>query len=124
MIREVPESAGYGWPGGSSTGTRPGLEVTDPATLQRIQALVLPPAWRDVWISADPLGHIQATGVDSRGRTLYRYHEHRYALRRRGRSRGKVSPRVSEAAGNETVHDQIMRNHRTRRGARARGEGT
>ena len=52
-----------------------GLEVTDPATLQRIQALVLPPAWRDVWISADPLGHIQATGVDSRGRTQYRYHE-------------------------------------------------
>jgi DNA topoisomerase-1 len=51
-----------------------GLEVTDSATLQRIHALVLPPAWRDVWISPDPLGHIQATGVDSRGRTQYRYH--------------------------------------------------
>ena len=52
-----------------------GADVTDPATLRRIRALVLPPAWTDVWISPDPLGHIQATGVDSRGRTQYRYHE-------------------------------------------------
>src|ERR1700744_5326024 len=48
---------------------------TDPAALRRIGALVLPPAWRDVWISPDPLGHIQATGVDTRGRTQYRYHD-------------------------------------------------
>jgi DNA topoisomerase IB len=52
-----------------------GAEVTDPATLGRIRALALPPAWRDVWISPDPLGHIQATGVDSAGRTQYRYHQ-------------------------------------------------
>jgi DNA topoisomerase I len=52
-----------------------GAEVTSPATLQRISALVLPPGWTDVWISPDPLGHIQATGVDSRGRTQYRYHQ-------------------------------------------------
>jgi DNA topoisomerase-1 len=52
-----------------------GAEVTDPATMARIRALVLPPAWRGVWISPDPLGHIQATGVDSRGRTQYRYHD-------------------------------------------------
>src|SRR6201996_7635548 len=50
-----------------------GTDVTDIATLQRIRALVLPPAWEHVWISPDPLGHIQATGVDSRGRTQYRY---------------------------------------------------
>ena len=43
--------------------------------LTRIAALAIPPAWRDVWISPDPLGHIQATGVDSRGRTQYRYHQ-------------------------------------------------
>src|SRR6202046_2102527 len=42
--------------------------------LLRIRALAIPPAWTDVWISPDPLGHIQATGVDSRGRTQYRYH--------------------------------------------------
>jgi DNA topoisomerase I len=51
-----------------------GAEITDLATLQRIRALVLPPGWRNIWISPDPLGHIQATGVDSRGRTQYRYH--------------------------------------------------
>ncbi len=52
-----------------------GAEVTDPETLHRIGGLGIPPAWKDVWISLDPLGHIQATGVDSRGRTQYRYHE-------------------------------------------------
>jgi DNA topoisomerase I len=52
-----------------------GAEVTEQETLLRIRQLVIPPAWRHVWISPDPLGHIQATGVDSRGRTQYRYHE-------------------------------------------------
>ncbi len=52
-----------------------GAVVANPQTLQRIGALVIPPAWKDVWISPDPLGHIQATGVDSRGRTQYRYHQ-------------------------------------------------
>jgi DNA topoisomerase I len=52
-----------------------GAEVLDERTLHRIGTLGIPPAWKDVWISADPLGHIQATGVDSRGRTQYRYHQ-------------------------------------------------
>jgi DNA topoisomerase-1 len=52
-----------------------GTLVADAATLARIGALVLPPAWTNVWISADPWGHIQATGTDSRGRLQYRYHE-------------------------------------------------
>jgi DNA topoisomerase I len=52
-----------------------GAGVTDASTLERIRALVVPPAWTDIWISPDPLGHIQATGVDNRGRTQYRYHE-------------------------------------------------
>ena len=52
-----------------------GADITDLATLQRIRALALPPAWQSIWISPDPLGHIQATGVDSRGRTQYRYHQ-------------------------------------------------
>src|ERR1700691_3491832 len=52
-----------------------GAPVTDAETLLRIKALAIPPAWTGVWISADPLGHIQATGVDSRGRTQYRYHQ-------------------------------------------------
>jgi DNA topoisomerase-1 len=51
-----------------------GTQITDVATLERIAALSIPPAWKDVWIAPDPLGHIQATGIDSRGRTQYRYH--------------------------------------------------
>jgi len=48
--------------------------VEDAATLQRIAALAIPPAWRDVWIAADPSAHLQATGIDARGRKQYRYH--------------------------------------------------
>ncbi len=51
-----------------------GRVVRDPATLRRVRALVLPPAWRDVWIAADPKAHLQATGRDARGRKQYRYH--------------------------------------------------
>lgn len=51
-----------------------GVAVTDPATLERIRALVIPPAWTDVRISADADGHLQATGRDARGRKQYRYH--------------------------------------------------
>ena len=51
-----------------------GKPVRDEATLERIRALVLPPAWTDVWICASPRGHIQATGRDARGRKQYRYH--------------------------------------------------
>jgi DNA topoisomerase-1 len=68
-ISRVREPSGFSYRGPAGT------DVTDSATLARIRALALPPAWENVWISADPLGHIQATGVDSRGRTQYRYHE-------------------------------------------------
>ncbi len=51
-----------------------GDRLTDPETVARIVGLVIPPAWRDVWISPDPFGHIQATGVDQRGRKQYLYH--------------------------------------------------
>jgi DNA topoisomerase IB len=43
--------------------------------LDRIRALAIPPAWRDVWICPWPHGHIQATGVDAAGRRQYRYHD-------------------------------------------------
>jgi len=51
-----------------------GKPVIDAATLARIRALVIPPAWTDVWICALANGHIQATGRDARGRKQYRYH--------------------------------------------------
>jgi len=52
-----------------------GGRVTDPEVVDRCAGLVLPPAWTDVWICPHPLGHIQATGVDARGRRQYRYHD-------------------------------------------------
>lgn len=51
-----------------------GDPVTDEATLARIKALVIPPAWTDVWICPQANGHLQATGRDARGRKQYRYH--------------------------------------------------
>ena len=42
--------------------------------LRRIARLAIPPAYRDVWISMQPRGHLQATGRDARGRKQYRYH--------------------------------------------------
>jgi DNA topoisomerase-1 len=51
-----------------------GRRITDRAERRRIRAIAVPPAWTDVWICPDPLGHIQATGRDARGRKQYRYH--------------------------------------------------
>jgi DNA topoisomerase-1 len=51
-----------------------GEAVDDEATLARIKALAIPPAWKDVWICAQANGHLQATGRDARGRKQYRYH--------------------------------------------------
>jgi len=54
---------------------------------ERVRALVLPPAWQDVWICADANGHVQATGVDEAGRVQYRYHPQWTA----GRDKGKYA---------------------------------
>lgn len=62
---------GKGW----SYADAAGGPITDPDVVARIDALVIPPAWQDVWICAIPHGHIQATGVDARGRRQYRYHD-------------------------------------------------
>jgi DNA topoisomerase-1 len=51
-----------------------GERITDPDEIKRINALAVPPAYVDVWICADPRGHLQATGRDARGRKQYRYH--------------------------------------------------
>ena len=51
-----------------------GKPVSDRLIIERINTLVIPPAWEDVWICADPDGHIQVTGRDLRGRKQYRYH--------------------------------------------------
>ncbi|HXV98698.1 MAG TPA: DNA topoisomerase IB, partial [Anaerolineae bacterium] len=50
-----------------------GQAIHDPAERQRIEALAIPPAWTEVWISPLPNGHLQATGRDAKGRKQYRY---------------------------------------------------
>ncbi|HEY5206887.1 MAG TPA: DNA topoisomerase IB [Roseiarcus sp.] len=51
-----------------------GASLRDQASLARIRALAIPPAWRSVWICPKPEGHIQAIGYDDKGRRQYRYH--------------------------------------------------
>ena len=51
-----------------------GTQVRESETLARINSLVIPPAWNDVWICPNPKGHLQATGRDARGRKQSRYH--------------------------------------------------
>jgi DNA topoisomerase-1 len=52
-----------------------GKWIRDRQTLARIKRLVIPPAWKDVWIAPGADAHLQATGRDARGRKQYRYHE-------------------------------------------------
>jgi DNA topoisomerase I len=52
-----------------------GSAITAEEKLERIRALVIPPAWKDVWISPSPSAKLQATGVDAAGRRQYLYHE-------------------------------------------------
>ena len=58
-----------------------GGRVEDEETLARVRSLAIPPAWREVWICRDALGHLQATGIDAAGRKQYRYHD-RWRARR------------------------------------------
>src|SRR5438270_10334604 len=51
-----------------------GNRIGDEQKLERIRSLVIPPAWKDVWISPSPTAHLQATGVDAAGRRQYLYH--------------------------------------------------
>lgn len=60
--------------GGFTYVGRDGEVIEDEETIQRIKRLAIPPAWTDVWICANPRGHLQATGRDARGRKQYRYH--------------------------------------------------
>jgi DNA topoisomerase-1 len=53
---------------------RSGEPVRDRETLERIRSLVIPPAWRDVWICTLPNGHLQAVRTDQAGRRQYLYH--------------------------------------------------
>jgi DNA topoisomerase IB len=81
-----------------------GERIEEAEVLERIRDLVIPPAWNEVWICPDPLGHIQAVGTDAAGRRQYLYH-----LRwreRRDREKfdemlrfARILPRIRRVAG-------------------------
>jgi DNA topoisomerase I len=93
-----------------------GERIDDSEVLERIRSLAVPPAWEDVWICADPLGHIQATGVDARGRKQYRYHD----LWRERRDRQKFEAMVDFARALPKLREQVDRDLRRRRISRER----
>ncbi|GGA63993.1 DNA topoisomerase [Pseudoclavibacter endophyticus] len=74
---------------------RPSGARVSPRERARIEALVIPPAWRDVWICANPRGHIQAVGTDEMGRRQYLYHP--AWAERRGRGKYARALRLAEA---------------------------
>jgi len=75
----------------------------------RIAQLAIPPAWRDVWISADPAGHIQAVGTDDAGRRQYIYHP-AWSARR---DRGKFARALALAQALPGIRAQVTRGLRT-----------
>jgi len=76
-----------------------GRRVTQPAVLERIRNLAIPPAYTQVWICSQTLGHVQATGRDAKGRKQYRYHPRWRQLRDTGKfdrmqDFGQALPRI------------------------------
>jgi DNA topoisomerase IB len=93
-----------------------GERVTDAGTLRRIDALVIPPAWTDVWICPIANGHIQATGTDAAGRRQYRYHD---AWRRR-RDAEKHERMVEFAAALPSARERVLADLRQKHLTRSR----
>jgi DNA topoisomerase-1 len=95
-----------------------GERIDDPEVLQRIAELAIPPAWREVWICMDSLGHLQATGLDAAGRKQYLYHERWRAHRDRLKfdsmlAFGRALPRLRrwvsrDLAGEELCRERVL----------------
>jgi DNA topoisomerase-1 len=93
-----------------------GNRVEDPELIERIAELAIPPAWEEVWICPDPMGHIQATGFDARGRKQYRYHD-RWRERR---NRQKFDSMVEFARRLPKLRKRVERDLRRRTVSRER----
>jgi len=93
---------------------RSGVRITDTETVARVRALVIPPAWREVWICTHPMGHIQATGTDVAGRKQYRYHDAWREHRDREKFDSMVEfaralPRLRRRVGRDLRGDDLSR---------------
>ncbi|MEO7983560.1 MAG: DNA topoisomerase IB [Bacteroidota bacterium] len=89
--------------------------ITKKSELQRILSLVLPPAWKDVWICVLPHGHLQATGKDAMNRKQYRYHPLWNELRSKTKffhltEVGKALPRLREQLKKDLALPGLPRN--------------
>jgi DNA topoisomerase-1 len=93
-----------------------GERIEDPDVIERIRSLAIPPAWEDVWICADPLGHIQATGMDARERKQYRYHD----LWRERRDRLKFEAMLDFARSLPELRGRVEQDLRRRKVSRER----
>ncbi len=102
--------AGKGWAYYDPTGIR----VSDVHERRRINELVIPPAWTDVWICPDPKGHIQVTARDAKGRKQYRYHPEYREARDRSKFRrlfelSEVMPAIRGRAENDLRAPELSR---------------
>ena len=91
-----------------------GKRVTDRDEIDRLNAVGLPPAYTDAWFCADPDGHLQATGIDARGRKQYRYHaqfrEKREAAKYEGLLEfGKALPRLRRKVEQDLKRSNLKR---------------
>ena len=91
-----------------------GASIRDAATLARIRALAVPPAWSEVWICRDTRGHLQAVGRDARGRKQSRYHPTWRAQRDESKfgrmaAFGRALPRVRRRVGQDLAHPPLSK---------------
>ena len=91
-----------------------GNPIDDPAKLERIESLVIPPAWKDVWISPRAGAKLQATGVDKAGRRQYLYHPEFRAQQEQAKFDKLVRfaealPDLRQAMGEHMTHDAFDR---------------
>ena len=91
-----------------------GRQLRDTHRVARIDALAIPPAWRDVWICRLSNGHLQATGRDSRKRKQYRYHERwseisNLAKFARLEAFGKVLPKIRRTIARDLAGRKLTR---------------
>ncbi len=87
-----------------------GVELNEKSHLKRIEALVIPPAWKEVMITDLPNGHLQATGRDARSRKQYRYHDKWSKIRNQTKfnkmiSFGRQLPRVRKQVDEDLNED-------------------
>jgi DNA topoisomerase-1 len=89
-------------------------QIKDSKQLERIRRLAIPPSWKNVWICRSPNGHIQATGLDLRGRKQYRYHSRWNELRNETKFHrlyefGKILPKLRKRIRKDIAAKDLSR---------------